>query len=113
MDHEKKLVDEGYLTTDGQVNTTRINLLTGTITMPFFDNATSIADDETMLQLYSFMMLLYKLGHDDYAMETFSLAYSLVGMDFNDSLMAIGRHKQARRYFLKQFLLDLDDLLSE
>lgn len=112
---ENILHDEGILFTTGELNRNKLNLMSGAKIPQFCDMfwEASLRDKELVTTLCSIMQTMYEKGRHKEMLDVLYLLYGLVGLEFPDVLKLLKDHQEAMSYFLREMLLDFDDVFTE
>lgn len=112
---EIKLIQEGILFSDGEINLNKLNLISGATIPRFCDYfwETSLREKDIVSRLCSLMQTMYEEGRHDEMMNILFILYGLVGLDLPDELELLSKNREALSYFLREMLLDFDDVFSE
>jgi hypothetical protein len=109
------MVQAGILFPSGEPDRNKLNLISGTTIPQFCDFfwETSLRDKELVTKLNTIMQTMYNEGKHKEMMDVLLLLYGLVGLEFPDELELLKEHPQALSYFLREMLIDFDDVFDE
>lgn len=112
---ENILHEQGILFPTGEFNRNKLNLMSGATIPQFCDFfwETSLRDKELVTKLRSIMQTMYEEGRHSEMLDVLFLLYGLVGLEFPDYLKLLSEHQEALSYFLREMLLDFDDVFEE
>jgi len=112
---ENTMVRKGILFPTGEPNLNKLNLISGATIPQFCDFfwETSLRDKGLVTRLRTIMQTMYDEGNHGEMLDVLLLLYGLVGLEFPDELEMLKEHSQARSYFLREMLLDFDDVFDE
>jgi len=109
------LLENGTLFPDGTVHKDKINLLSGAHTPDFAEMVWTITngDRDTINRMTDLFTQLYSEGMEQELMNVICLLHGVIGMQLPKEIEALTEHKEARQYYLFEFLLDFDDVTQE
>ena len=109
------LVQAGILFPSGEPDRNKLNLISGTSIPQFCDFfwETSLRDKELVTKLNTIMRTMYDEGKHKEMLDVLLLLYGLVGLEFPNELELLQEHPQALSYFLREMLMDFDDVFAE
>jgi hypothetical protein len=112
---ENILHEKGILFPTGELNRNKLNLMSGATIPQFCDMfwEASLSDKELVTALCSIMQTMYEEGRHKEMLDVMYLLYGLVGLKFPDELKLMRNHQEALSYFLREMLLDFDDVFTE
>jgi len=112
---ESALLQNGTIFPDGELNRNKINLISGATIPQFCDFFwdTSLRDKELVTRLNSLMQTMYVEGQHDEMMDVLFILYRIVGIDFPEEIKLLSENREALSYFLREAVLDFDDVFSE
>lgn len=111
----QSLITANIISSSGEVNKDKINLLAGTHTPPFVEMLWTVTggDTDTTDRLYNLLSDLYQEGRETEMLEVLRTLYGVLGFAFPDDVEQLAGHPEARSYFLFSFLLDYDDVMED
>jgi len=109
------LLEKGVISSDGELNRNKLNLVSGATIPQFCDFfwEISLRDKKLVTRLNSLMQTMYVEGRHDEMMNVLFILYGLVGLEFPDDIKLLSESREALTYFLREALLDFDDVFSE
>lgn len=109
------MVQAGILFPSGEPDRNKLNLISGTTIPQFCDFfwETSLRDKELVTKLNTIMRTMYDEGKHKEMLDVLLLLYGLVGLEFPNELEFLQEHPQALSYFLREMLMDFDDVFAE
>jgi hypothetical protein len=112
---ESILQEEGILFPTGELNRNKLNLMSGSTIPQFCDMfwEASLGDKELLTTLCSIMQTMYEEGRHKEMLDVLYLLYGLVGLELQDEIKPLRDHQEAMSYFLREMLLDFDDVFTE
>lgn len=112
---ENAMVQAGILFPSGEPDLNNLNLISGATIPQFCDFfwETSLRDKKLVTKLNTIMQTMYNEGKHKEMMDVLLLLYGLVGLEFPDELELLKEQPQALSYFLREMLIDFDDVFNE
>ncbi|MGE4486060.1 MAG: hypothetical protein AB7C97_13220 [Oscillospiraceae bacterium] len=109
------MVRKGILFPTGEPNFNKLNLISGATIPQFCDFfwETSLRDKELVTRLRTIMQTMYDERKHGEMLDVLLLLYGLVGLEFPGELELLKEHPQALSYFLREMLLDFNDVFDE
>jgi hypothetical protein len=111
---QNQLLNKGIILQSGQINKNKINLISGAVTSPFFENVwvTTNGDADTIIRMRNMLTSLFHDGRETEMLDMLQLLYGVLGLQFPEEIEQLAYHQEARQYFLFSFLLDFDDAIQ-
>jgi len=111
----KELQERGILLTTGEVNSGKLNIISGTMAAPFIETLWELSNNnlDVLNRFYIVISGLYKQGRESEAVEVLHLLYDILDMDYPDDVKLLCSHSEARSYFLFEMLIDIDEIIQE
>jgi len=107
--------DKGILTAEGEVNLNKINLMTGVIALPFtrliYESCAGHVD--VINEMESLLSGLYYARKYQELYDSLKEMFSDMGYAFSKDIELLSKHPAALEYFLRSFLLDLEDIMQD
>ena len=102
------LTTENIISSTGEINKDKINLIAGVCTPPFAEMVWTVTggETETVSRIYNVLNDLYRAGRETEMLEVLRLL-------FPEDVELLTEHPEARSYFLFSFLLDYDDVIED
>jgi len=112
---ENAMIQAGIPFPSGEPDLNKLNLISGATIPQFCDFfwETSLRDKELVTKLCTIMQKMYDEGKHEEMMDVLLLLYGLVGLEFPNELELLKEHPQALSYFLREMLMDFDDVFAE
>lgn len=112
---KNKLIERGILYPDGQINKTKINLISGAITKPFAEMIWCATgnDKETINR---FTDILVEMNNDADRKKLFKIiqmCYGLMGINFPEEATYMNSTKTVLEYFIFSFTADFGEIMQE
>ncbi len=109
------LTTENIISSTGEINKDKINLIAGVCTPPFAEMVWTVTggETETVSRIYNVLNDLYRAGRETEMLEVLRLLYGVLGLLFPEDVELLTEHPEARSYFLFSFLLDYDDVIED
>lgn len=111
----EKLVAAELIFPDGEVNTFKINLISGVITSPLVQTLYEGADGDiaSVQKIHDIFSDLFYSGQHKKLYDSIDELCGSMGLQFNKTFSPIRESTEALAYFLKSFLLDFEDIMEE
>ena len=112
---ENAMVQAGILFPSGEPDRNKLNLISGTTIPQFCDFfwEASLRDKELVTKLRVIMQTMYDDGKHREILDVLLLLYGLVGLKFPNELELLRESPQALSYFLREMLMDFNDVFDE
>ena len=109
------LIANGILTQSGEISKDKINLIVGTMTLPFAEMvwATTSGDKDTLNRLTEVLVSMNTTADRGKLFKIIQMLYGLMGLKFSDEAAHIPTHKAALEYFLFSFILDFGEIIKD
>ncbi|MFT9078666.1 hypothetical protein [Ethanoligenens sp.] len=114
-DNDQKLIAADVLFPDGQINCNRINLISGAVTLPLVRSLceTDTKDMEMVEKIHNIFVDLFYSGQYQELYDSIDELYESMGLQLDDTLVAMCKNQDALKYFVKSFLLDFEDIMED
>lgn len=112
---ENAMAQAGILFPSGEPDRNKLNLISGATIPQFCDFfwETSLRDKELVTRLRAIMQMMYADGKHREILDVLLLLYGLVGLKFPNELELLRESPQALSYFLREMLMDFNDMFDE
>lgn len=112
---ENAMVQAGILFPSGEPDRNKLNLISGATIPQFCDFfwEASLRDKELVTKLRVIMQTMYDDGKHREILDVLLLLYGLVGLKFPNELELLRESPQALSYFLREMLMDFNDVFDE
>ena len=109
------LFSKGIVTANGEINKTKINLVSGAITQPFAEMiwVTTDGDMDAINRLTHLFLQMNTPKERDRLFQLIQVLYALLGLQFSEEAIPMGSDSDVLDYFLFSFLADLGDYIIE
>ena len=103
------LLSKGIVTANGEINKTKINLVSGAITQPFAEIIwiTTDGDMDAINRLTHLFLQMNTPKERDRLFQLIQVLYALLGLQFSEEAIPMGSDPDVLDYFLFSFLMDL------
>ena len=107
----KTLVSKGIVLPSGEINKTKINLVSGAITQPFAEMiwVTTDGDMDAINRLTHLFLQMNTPKERDRLFQLIQVLYALLGLQFSEEAIPMGSDPDVLDYFLFSFLADLGE----
>ena len=108
------LLEKGIVLLSGEINKTRINLVSGAITQPFAEMiwATTDGDMDVINRLTHLFLQMNTPKERDRLFQLIQVLYALVGLQFSEEAIPMGSDPDVLDYFLFSFLADFGECIK-
>jgi len=103
------LLEKGIVLPSGEINKTKINLVSGAITQPFAEMiwVTTDGDMDAINSLTHLFLQMNTPKERDRLFQLLQTLYALLGLQFSEEAIPMGSDPDVLDYFLFSFLADL------
>ena len=108
------LLSKGIVTSDGEINKIKINLVSGAITQPFAEMiwVTTNGDMDAINRLTHLFLQMNTPKERDRLFQLIQVLYALLGLQFSDEAIPMGSDPDVLDYFLFSFLADFGEAIK-
>ena len=109
------LHDKCILLPCGEICKSKINLISGSMTVPFVETIWTFTenDAETLQTILATLNYLYHKNHEVEMMVVLLILYDISGLLFLEYIELIAEHPEVGQYLLFSFLLDMEDCIDD
>lgn len=109
------LLSKGIVTANGEINKTKINLVSGAITQPFAEMiwVTTDGDMDAINRLTHLFLQMNTPKERDRLFQLIQVLYALLGLQFSEEAIPMGSDPDVLDYFLFSFLMDWGNSIGE
>jgi len=107
------LLEKGIVLPSGEINKTKINLVSGAITQPFAEMiwVTTDGDMDAINRLTHLFLQMNTPKERDRLFQLIQVLYALLGLQFSEEAIPMGSDPAVLDYLLFSFLADLGGML--
>ena len=111
----KTLLEKGLILPSGEINKTKINLVSGAITQPFAEMiwVTTDGDMDAINRLTHLFLQMNTPKEQDRLFQLIQALYALLGLQFSEEVIPMGSDPGVLDYFLFSFVVDLGEYIIE
>ena len=108
------LLEKGIVSPSGSINKNKINLVSGAITKPFAEMiwVTTDGDMDTINRLTHLLLQMNTPKERDRLFQLIQVLYALLGLQFSEEAIPMGRDPDVLDYFLFSFLADFGEIIK-
>ena len=112
---QNPLIDRGIILQSGEICKDKINLISGSITLPFTETLWIMTngDMDTINRLTEILISMNTPADRGKLFKIIKMLYGLMGLRFSDEAAQISAHKDALEYFIFSFTLDFGEIIKE
>ena len=107
------LLSKGIVAPSGEINKTKINLVSGAVTQPFAEMIWIMTDGDmdAINRLTHLFLQMNTPKERDRLFQLIQALYALLGLQFSEEAVPMGSDPDVLDYFLFSFLMDLGDAI--
>ena len=107
------LLEKGIVLPSGEINKTKINLVSGAITQPFAEMiwATTDGDMDAINRLTYLLLQMNTPKERDRLFQLIQVLYALLGLQFSEEATPMGSDPDVLDYFLFSFQVDFGETI--
>jgi len=108
------LLEKGIVLPSGEINKTKINLVSGAITQPFAEMiwVTTDGDIDAINRLTHLFLQMNTPKERDRLFQLIQALYALLGLQFSEEAIPMGSDPDVLDFFLFSFLADFGEVLK-
>lgn len=108
------LLEKGIVLPSGEINKTKINLVSGAITQPFAEMiwVTTDGDMDAINRLTHLFLQMNTPKERNRLFQLIQVLYALLGLQFSEEAIPMGSVPDVLDYFLFSFLADLGEIIK-
>ena len=108
------LLSKGIVTANGEINKTKINLVSGSIMQPFAEMiwVTTDGDMDAINRLTHLFLQMNTPKERDRLFQLIQVLYALLGLWFSEEAIPMGSDPDVLDYFLFSFLRDFIEIIN-
>ena len=108
------LLSKGIVTANGEINKTKINLVSGTITQPFVEMiwATTDGDMDAINRLTHLFLQMNTPKERERLFQLIQVLYALLGLQFSEEAVPMGSDPDVLEYFMFSFIIDIGTVIK-
>jgi len=112
---QNPLIDRGIILQSGEICKDKINLISGSITLPFTETLWIMTngDMDTINRLTEILISMNTPADRGKLFKIIKMLYGLMGLRFSDEAAHIPTNKDALEYFIFSFILDFGEIIKE
>ena len=109
------LLSKGIVTANGEINKTKINLVSGAITQPFAEMiwVTTDGDMDAINRLTHLFLQMNTPKERNRLFQLIQTLYAILGLQFSEEALPMGSDPGVLDYFLFSFLADFGNQILE
>ena len=109
------LLEKGIVLPSGEINKTKINLVSGAITQPFAEMiwVTTDGDMDAINRLTHLFLQMNTLKERDRLFQLLQVLYALLGLQFSEEAIPMGSDPDVLDYFLFSFMVDFGETVKD